>query len=104
MATAMPSRFAVLSIEDDDFKPKKTQKSATTSKASAKNKSDKPKQQQQQPPQQQQQANKKKQNKVRFMRPLLLSSFCFQSAGETSAGCDVVAGNLDISNLFIFLL
>lgn len=58
----MPSRFAVLSIEDDDFKPKKTQKSATTSKTNAKNKNDKPKQQQQQP-QQQQQANKKKQNK-----------------------------------------
>ncbi|KAL6439885.1 hypothetical protein ACFW04_004125 [Cataglyphis niger] len=62
MATAVPSRFAVLSIEDDDFKPKKTQKSTTTSKTNAKNKGDKPKQQQQQP-QQQQQANKKKQNK-----------------------------------------
>lgn len=56
----MPSRFAVLSIEDDDYKPKKTQKSATTSKTNAKNKGEKPKQQQQQ---QQQQANKKKQNK-----------------------------------------
>jgi len=63
MATAVPSRFAVLSIEDDDFKPKKTQKSTTTNKNNnAKNKNDKPKQQQQQ--QQQQQANKKKQNKV----------------------------------------
>jgi len=61
MATAVPSRFAVLSIEDDDFKPKKTQKSTTTNKNNnAKNKNDKPKQQQQQ----QQQANKKKQNKV----------------------------------------
>ncbi|XP_067212634.1 G kinase-anchoring protein 1 isoform X2 [Linepithema humile] len=58
MATAVPSRFAVLSIEDDDYKPKKTQKSATTSKTNVKNKGDKPKQQQQQ-----QQANKKKQNK-----------------------------------------
>ncbi|KAM0735819.1 G kinase-anchoring protein 1 [Formica fusca] len=63
MATAVPSRFAVLSIEDDDFKPKKTQKSTTTSKTNAKNKGDKPKQQQQQPQHQQQQANKKKQNK-----------------------------------------
>lgn len=62
MATAVPSRFAVLSIEDDDYKPKKTQKSATTSKTNVKNKGDKPKQQQQQ----QQQANKKKQNKVRL--------------------------------------
>lgn len=60
----MPSRFAVLSLEDDDFKPKKTQKSATTSKTNAKSKGDKSKQQQQsQPQQQQQQANKKKQNK-----------------------------------------
>ncbi|XP_032668263.1 G kinase-anchoring protein 1-like isoform X1 [Odontomachus brunneus] len=64
MATAVPSRFAVLSIEDDDYKPKKTQKSATASKTSTKSKGDKPKQQQQPPPQQQQQqANKKKQNK-----------------------------------------
>ncbi|KAL6258887.1 hypothetical protein P5V15_010833 [Pogonomyrmex californicus] len=61
MATAVPSRFAVLSLEDDDYKPKKTQKSATTSKTNAKNKGDKSKQQQQQ--QQQQQTNKKKQNK-----------------------------------------
>ncbi|XP_018051881.1 PREDICTED: G kinase-anchoring protein 1-like [Atta colombica] len=57
MATAVPSRFAVLSIEDDDYKPKKTQKSATTSKNNAKSKGDKSK------PQQQQQSNKKKQNK-----------------------------------------
>ncbi|KAG5345711.1 GKAP1 protein, partial [Acromyrmex heyeri] len=57
MATAVPSRFAVLSIEDDDYKPKKTQKNATTSKNNAKSKSDKSK------PQQQQQPNKKKQNK-----------------------------------------
>lgn len=68
MATAVPSRFAVLSIEDDDYKPKKTQKNATTSKTNAKNKGDKPKQQQQQHQQQQQQQqqqppNKKKQNK-----------------------------------------
>ncbi|XP_011694729.1 PREDICTED: G kinase-anchoring protein 1-like [Wasmannia auropunctata] len=60
MATAVPSRFAVLSIEDDDYKPKKTQKNATTSKTNTKNKADKSKQQQQQ---QQQQPNKKKQNK-----------------------------------------
>ncbi|XP_071574795.1 G kinase-anchoring protein 1 [Temnothorax nylanderi] len=61
MATAVPSRFAVLSIEDDDYKPKKTPKNATASKTNAKNKGDKSKQQQQQP--QQQQPNKKKQNK-----------------------------------------
>lgn len=85
MATAVPSRFAVLSIEDDDFKPKKTQKSTTSSKVNTKNKGDKPKQQQQPQQQQQQQANKKKQNKVR--RPLL--HFCFRLAGGTSrAGCD----------------
>lgn len=58
MATAVPSRFAVLSIEDDDYKPKKTQKNATTNKTNTKNKADKSKQQQQQ---QQQQPNKKKQ-------------------------------------------
>ncbi|XP_012523229.1 G kinase-anchoring protein 1 [Monomorium pharaonis] len=60
MATAVPSRFAVLSIEDDDYKPKKPQKSATTAKTNAKSKGDKSKQQQ---PPQQQQPNKKKQNK-----------------------------------------
>jgi len=68
MATAVPSRFAVLSIEDDDYKPKKTQKNATTNKTNAKNKGDKSKQQQ---------PNKKKQNKV--WRPSL--RFCFWLAG-----------------------
>lgn len=90
MATAVPSRFAVLSIEDDDYKPKKTQKNAT-SKTNAKNKGDKSKQQQQQ-----QQPNKKKQNKVWLVRPSL--HFCFWLAGGTSAGYDVAAGNRDISN------
>lgn len=58
MATAVPSRFAVLSIEDDDYKPKKPQKSVTTSKTSQKGKNDKVKQQQQP-----KKEEKKKQNK-----------------------------------------
>lgn len=61
MATAVPSRFAVLSIEDDDYKPKKPQKSASTSKTNRKGKGDKPKQQQQQ--QQPKKDDKKKQSK-----------------------------------------
>ncbi|XP_046430787.1 G kinase-anchoring protein 1-like [Neodiprion virginianus] len=40
MATAVPSRFAVLSMEDDDYKPKKTQKT-TVKTANTKNKNDK---------------------------------------------------------------
>lgn len=58
MATAVPSRFAVLSIDDDDCKPKKAQKSATASKTSQKSKNDKSKQQQQP-----KKDDKKKQNK-----------------------------------------
>lgn len=59
MATAVPSRFAVLSIDDDDCKPKKTQKSVTAGKTNQKSKNDKAKQQQQQ-----KKDDKKKQNKV----------------------------------------
>ncbi|XP_076631163.1 G kinase-anchoring protein 1-B isoform X2 [Colletes latitarsis] len=58
MATAVPSRFAVLSIEDDECKPKKTQKNVTTGKVNQKTKNDKPKQQQQP-----KKDDKKKQNK-----------------------------------------
>lgn len=58
MATAVPSRFAVLSIEDDDYKPKKTQKSSSASKTNQKGKPEKPKQQQQP-----KKNDKKKQNK-----------------------------------------
>ncbi|KAG7203554.1 hypothetical protein KM043_013602 [Ampulex compressa] len=60
MATAVPSRFAVLSIEDDDYKPKKAQKNVAANKTSQKGKGDKPKQQQQQQPKKD---DKKKQNK-----------------------------------------
>ncbi|XP_043494138.1 G kinase-anchoring protein 1-like [Polistes fuscatus] len=62
MATAVPSRFAVLSIEDDDYKPKKPQKNTSTGKTNQKGKGDKSKQQhhhQQQHHQQQQQQPKK---------------------------------------------
>ncbi|XP_043277757.1 G kinase-anchoring protein 1-like [Venturia canescens] len=46
MATAVPSRFAVLSIDDDDFKPKKVQKPSSTGKSNPKgSKNDKQKQQ-----------------------------------------------------------
>ncbi|XP_076249517.1 uncharacterized protein LOC143188894 isoform X2 [Calliopsis andreniformis] len=58
MATAVPSRFAVLSIDDDDCKPKKTQKTVAAPKASQKTKNDKAKQQQQP-----KKDDKKKQNK-----------------------------------------
>ena len=58
MATAVPSRFAVLSIDDDDCKPKKTQKTVTAGKASQKAKNEKTKQQQQP-----KKDDKKKQNK-----------------------------------------
>ena len=37
MATAVPSRFAVLSIEDDDNKPKKATKPAIAGKTTTKN-------------------------------------------------------------------
>lgn len=40
MATAVPSRFAVLSMEDDDYKPKKSQKTIVKT-TNAKNKHDK---------------------------------------------------------------
>lgn len=59
MATAVPSRFAVLSIDDDDCKPKKTQKNVTAGKTNQKSKTDKSKQQQQP-----KKDDKKKQNKV----------------------------------------
>ncbi|XP_076749107.1 uncharacterized protein LOC143422396 [Xylocopa sonorina] len=58
MATAVPSRFAVLSIDDDDCKPKKTRKNVTAGKTNQKTKNDKPKQQQQP-----KKDDKKKQNK-----------------------------------------
>ncbi|OAD56360.1 G kinase-anchoring protein 1 [Eufriesea mexicana] len=58
MATAVPSRFAVLSIDDDDRKPKKTQKNVTAGKTNQKSKNDKSKQQQQP-----KKDDKKKQNK-----------------------------------------
>ncbi|XP_003703301.2 G kinase-anchoring protein 1-A [Megachile rotundata] len=58
MATAVPSRFAVLSIDDDDCKPKKTQKNVAAGKTNQKSKNDKSKQQQQQ-----KKDDKKKQNK-----------------------------------------
>lgn len=57
MATAVPSRFAVLAIEDDDFKPKKTPKSLSAEKTAQKNKGDKQKQQPKKD-------DKKKQSKV----------------------------------------
>ncbi|KAI4478352.1 hypothetical protein M0804_012006 [Polistes exclamans] len=66
MATAVPSRFAVLSIEDDDYKPKKPQKNTSTGKTNQKGKGDKSKQQhhhQQQHQQQQQQQQPKKDDK-----------------------------------------
>ena len=58
MATAVPSRFAVLAIEEDDFKPKKTSKAAVAGKINHKNKGDKPKQQPKKD-------DKKKQSKVK---------------------------------------
>lgn len=63
MATAVPSRFAVLSIEDDDYKPKKPQKSTSTGKTNQKGKGDKSKQHQQQQQQQPKKDDKKKQSK-----------------------------------------
>lgn len=68
MATAVPSRFAVLAIEDDDFKPKKTTKPANSLKANQKNKSDKSKQQTKKD-------DKKKQSKVRSMHFYQVSYF-----------------------------
>ncbi|XP_043465485.1 G kinase-anchoring protein 1-like [Leptopilina heterotoma] len=62
MATAVPSRFAVLAIEDDDFKPKKTAKPANSVKANQKNKSDKTKQQPKKDDKKKQSKNKKKKN------------------------------------------
>ncbi|XP_051175714.1 G kinase-anchoring protein 1-like [Leptopilina boulardi] len=62
MATAVPSRFAVLAIEDDDFKPKKTTKPANSLKANQKNKSDKSKQQTKKDDKKKQSKNKKKKN------------------------------------------
>ncbi|CAK9804981.1 G kinase-anchoring protein 1 [Anthophora plagiata] len=64
MATAVPSRFAVLSIDDDDCKPKKTQKSVATSKTNQKSKNEKSKQQQQT-----KKDDKKKQNKGKKKKP-----------------------------------
>ena len=58
MATAVPSRFAVLAIEDDDFKPKKAPKPASAVKTAQKNKGDKQKQQPKKD-------EKKKQSKVK---------------------------------------
>ncbi|KAI4474625.1 hypothetical protein M0802_015522 [Mischocyttarus mexicanus] len=55
MATAVPSRFAVLSIEDDDCKPKKPQKNTSAGKTNQKGKGDKSKQQHHHQQQQQQQ-------------------------------------------------
>lgn len=46
MATVVPSRFAALAIEDDDFKPKKASKTVSSAKTTQKNKTtDKSKQQ-----------------------------------------------------------
>lgn len=86
MATAVPSRFAVLSIEDDDYKPKKTQKSTTVNKTNTKSKGDKPKQQQQQ-------TNKKKQNKVSPS----INAFCFRL---NTSRMWFVAGNWNALNCF----
>ncbi|KAK0157903.1 hypothetical protein PV328_011590 [Microctonus aethiopoides] len=60
MATAVPSRFAVLAIDDDECKPKKNQKSSTFIKQQPKNKNNKLKDQQ---IQQQHQANKDEKKK-----------------------------------------
>lgn len=68
MATAVPSRFAVLAIEDDDFKPKKTAKPANSVKANQKNKSDKTKQQPKKD-------DKKKQSKVKLKHFYQMSFF-----------------------------
>ncbi|XP_063983030.1 G kinase-anchoring protein 1-like isoform X1 [Diachasmimorpha longicaudata] len=43
MATTVPSRFAVLALDDDDPKPKRSQKSTTNAKSDVKNRNDKPK-------------------------------------------------------------
>ncbi|XP_003693940.1 G kinase-anchoring protein 1 [Apis florea] len=64
MATAVPSRFAILSIDDDDCKPKKTQKNVTTGKTNQKSKTNKSKQQQQP-----KKDDKKKQNKGKKKKP-----------------------------------
>ncbi|XP_012268609.1 G kinase-anchoring protein 1-like [Athalia rosae] len=64
MATAVPSRFAVLSMEDDDFKPKKSQKTIVKT-ANTKNKNDKATNSKQQPKkdEKKKQTNKGKKNK-----------------------------------------
>ncbi|XP_033226068.1 G kinase-anchoring protein 1-like [Belonocnema kinseyi] len=62
MATAVPSRFAVLAIEDDDFKPKKTLKSASAGKTAQKTKGDKQKQQPKKDDKKKQSKGKKKKN------------------------------------------
>ncbi|KAK0161080.1 hypothetical protein PV327_009596 [Microctonus hyperodae] len=64
MATAVPSRFAVLAIDDDECnKPKKNQKSTTIIKQQSKNKNNKLKDQQIQQQQQAKKDEKKKPNK-----------------------------------------
>ncbi|XP_033323710.1 G kinase-anchoring protein 1-B isoform X2 [Megalopta genalis] len=64
MATAVPSRFAILSLDDDDCEPKKTQKNVTSSKTAQKAKNVKSKQQQQP-----KKDDKKKQNKGKKKKP-----------------------------------
>ncbi|XP_031836556.1 uncharacterized protein LOC116428699 isoform X2 [Nomia melanderi] len=64
MATAVPSRFAILSLDDDDCEPKKTQKSVSASKTTQKAKNIKSKQQQQP-----KKDDKKKQNKGKKKKP-----------------------------------
>ncbi|XP_078045740.1 G kinase-anchoring protein 1-A [Augochlora pura] len=64
MATAVPSRFAILSLDDDDCEPKKTQKNVTSSKTTQKAKNVKSKQQQQP-----KKDDKKKQNKGKKKKP-----------------------------------
>ncbi|XP_076643675.1 G kinase-anchoring protein 1-B [Halictus rubicundus] len=64
MATAVPSRFAILSLDDDDCEPKKTQKNVTANKTTQKAKTVKSKQQQQP-----KKDDKKKQNKGKKKKP-----------------------------------
>uniref|UniRef100_A0A0C9R5H4 Gkap1 protein n=1 Tax=Fopius arisanus TaxID=64838 RepID=A0A0C9R5H4_9HYME len=64
MATAVPSRFAVLALDDDDPKPKRSQKSVSNGKSEAKCKNDKQKGQ----PQRQKKDDKNKKSKSKKKR------------------------------------
>ncbi|XP_015590830.1 G kinase-anchoring protein 1 isoform X2 [Cephus cinctus] len=109
MATAVPSRFAVLSIDDDDYKPKKAQKPAGNGKPNPKNKQDKQKQQPKKEEKKKQNKGKKKKNnedqqweqwkqkdlmaveetyEQELHQAILLSQLTYEAQLETLGKCD----------------